>query len=373
MNFEKLNLNQYTMLGILFMIGGTIVANVGSYTGTDVWILYLIAMVTGILVFMIYYRLLYLHGFRSFPLIFERCVGYWGGKFLCAAYAAFFLFRTSLIGDTLTEIASDILMKNAPIRLIMGILITGVVYGCHKGLRALGRSAEIMMPIILLCLIPFLVTAATSGAFTLKNLQPVLVGSASEFWSKTAAVAMYPYMETLLFSIFMVKINHQEQKGIFKHVIAILIIGTVILTGISLTNLAVLGRHLVTTLQYPFYNAMMLAGIHGVLERLDPLAVIIIIVCGFYKTSLYFYAYSEMFKSLFVKLPRNWILVITSIIIFIKGPNTELSYTKFLVQVLPFKILPWFHLVIPISLWLISEVKVYLHRKRKIEDVSVQL
>lgn len=363
MDFEKLEISQYLMLILMFMMGGAILANVGAGAGTDIMVLYLVAMVAGLVFVCMFYRILVLYDFRSFPYIFEKCFGYWGGKILCVLYAFFYLVRTEVVAQSMTDMASDLLMNDAPRRLTMAILLFTTLYGCYKGLRALGRSAQILVPLLILCFLPFLLTVLQADAFSRENLHPMMTGSTQNFWLKTSSVAMFPFIEMpLLFGILSYKIERDKQRTLLRYGTIGTIISTLLLLGIGIINLSLLGKHLVSSLKYPFYNSMMLAGVHGVLERLDPLAVIIVITSGFYKVALLFYCWLEMVGALSQRLKRNWIIIFTAILLFFGAPNLSYMSEKFLTVTLPFKVMPLFQIMIPVSIWVIAEVKHYFRR-----------
>jgi len=363
MNFEKINANQYMWLIVLFVLGSTIQSNIAAGAGTDMWLVYLVSLLVGIFFAAMYYRLLKLHDFLSLPAILENIFGYWGGKILCVLFALYFLARSDMVGEITTEMANDLLMHNAPRRLTVGILLFSTLYACHKGLRTIGRSGEIISLVIGICLLPFLLTAFSAEAFLFKNLRPILTTGAQVFWKKTFAVSITPFTEIGLFAVLACKVDKRQHQVIFKQMVKALVISALLLILVGTINLSILGKHLVASLKYPFYNAMMLTGIHGVLERLDPLAVVIIVTSSFYKVALLFYCWIEMICSLSHQIKRNVVIALTAITFFFAGQNATYLYEKFQTVILPFWIMPLFQIVFPILVWLITEIKVYFKRK----------
>ena len=366
----KLTLSQYMQLMVLFILGGGIVINQAASVGTDVWILYLVSLLLGILVFLVYCRLLKLNNYSSLPMVFENCLGKWGGKTLTLVYAVFFLSRTQMSGDIMTVMAADVLMRDAPYRLILAVILFAALYGCYKGITPLGRAAEVFLPISLIALLPFLVTSFTVGSFQLNNLRPQLSGGPLNLWQDIAATTMYPYTEMIVFAALIVNLNHKEKGKAFCGAAIALAMGTFILIFIYTSYLTLLGKQLALSLKYPFYNAMMLTGVKGVLDRLDPLGVLLILVCGYFKGTLYLYMTIECIHSLSMKLKRNWIIGLMGILIFAIAPRLNIFYDKFLNIILPFWIMPAFHLVIPFALWGLSEWKSHRERNKLIEILS---
>jgi len=359
---DKINASQLMKLLIFVMVGGTIFAESNLYVGSDIWLVYLIGTFAGCLMFGIYYRLSLLHGFSTFPQIFERCLGFWGSKVLCFLYIIFLTMRTKGVGDTMTEMASDLLMVGAPMRLIMFVLLVAVVYIVIKGLRSMATASEIMFIVFLLCLVPFFSNSFFTGAFSISNLLPVFVESQAAFWQKVLETTMFPYTDTFLLFLYFHNVQWKQREMIPHRVVLGIVISTLLLTGIAITNVAVLGKTVVSSIKYPFYNTMMLAGIRGVLERLDPLAVIIIIICQVFKGSLYYHAIVSLTHTLIPWISRHAINIAIAILFFTLGPGglTHSPLSTFMNTYL----IPIFQVGIPMAVWGISEFQRYTHRKK---------
>jgi len=362
---DTMTAKQYSKLIVLFILASTILYNIGANVGSDVWILYLISAFVGCLFFGIFHRLLSLHEYRSLPLIFQRCFGKVGGKILCWAYALFLLFRTKTTGAGITEVATDLLMKSAPHRMISLVLIIPVLYACFKGIRSISQSLDVMFILFTVCLLPFFVMAFVSGAFTTRHLFPIMANSVQDLWSKTVRTVVFPYMDTFIIAGYMVKVSAVEKPKILGRSIAAILYSTLVILFISLISLSILGKSLMATLKYPFYNAMMLTGITGVLERLDPLAVVLMVVCGFYKTVIILYLFFDLMSDIFPRVSRDWFIIFIFILLTVVNPSrSSLLYNpRFVLEILPIRVFPIFLAIIPIILWILTEVKVH-HAKK---------
>lgn len=356
-NFEKVSLRQYMQLSILCLVGGSVLENIGTNVGVHAWLLYLIAMSLALFGFLMLYRLLLLHDFRSIAEITESCFEKPIGKAITLLYGFFFLFRAKVAGDGLTKMATDLLMRTASRKLVMFVLLAAVVYAVHKGLGILGKSAEVMLPILLICLVPFFLTAFFSGRFHLADMHLNLIVSWRDFWLNTLTVTIYPYTETLLFFLFIVKVERNEKNHYFSHLLFSSSIATTLLILVTMGTVILLGERSTASLNYPFYNAMQLVQIAGAIDRFDAMAAVVVIISVFYKSALYLYGWTDMVILVFPKLTRNLVLFVTAIFIFIQGPSAALTTSKFLASVLPFYILPLFHIIIPAVLWIITEIK----------------
>ena len=110
---------------------------------------------------------------------------------------------------------------------------------------------------------------------------------------------------------------------------------------------------------------MQLVGRNDAIDRLDPLAVIIVVVTVYFKLVLYFYTTILTIQSLSKKLNFKWVLWLNSIVTFIVAPYIRLNQPDVLLNVIPFKVLPIFNLAIPILIWVISEIKYRKKSKNK--------
>jgi len=370
MNYEKLTLRQYMQLSILCLVGGTVLENISTQVGYRAWLLYLTAFSFALFTFLMLYRLLFLHDFRSIPQITESCLGKWAGKSITLLYGFFFLFRAKIVGDGLTKMATEALMRSAPNRLVMFVLLFAAVYAVHKGLGIMGKSAEIMFPILVICLIPFFLAPLFIGKVHIPDLRVSLAATSwSDFFKKTMTVMIYPYTETLLFFLFIVKVQRNERNKYFNHLIVSSSIATTLLILITMGTVILLGEYATYHLRYPFYNAMQLVQLPGVIDRFDAMAAIVIIISIFYKASLYLYGWTDMAILVFPKLTRNQVLAATAALIIIQGPSDTLTNSKFLAELLPFEILPIFHMGIPAMLWMITEIK---HKKLTLQQEAVR-
>ncbi|MCL1950084.1 MAG: GerAB/ArcD/ProY family transporter [Turicibacter sp.] len=371
MKADSLNAGQLMKLTVFMIIGSTIVADSGDYVGADIWLVHLIGALIGGLFFAMHFRMISLQGFCTFPVALERCFGKWGGKILCLFYAIFFVLRTKTVGDTMTAMASDLLMTDAPLRLTMLIFLAAYTYGVVKGIGAIGKSAEIMFIIFLIAIIPFFSTSFIQGAFGINNLRPLFIESQQVFWHKVIITLPLPYTSLFLLVIFLFHSNPNERKKIPKWVAWGIALGALIIIGIFITNLAILGRTVVSSLKYPFYNAMMLAGIRGVLERLDPLAVVIVIICHYFKGVLYFYGAYLMLAVLLPKISRKRLALIMGVAFFLLGSGGITENQTFMYVIFPLRVMPVFEVAIPMAMWAITEAKLQMRKKKKGEAILI--
>lgn len=359
MKSDKINLNQMTNLMVLFIFGGTVLANMGAQAGQNVWIVYLIGSFLGTLMYLMFYRVSALHGHAGLLQIFINCFGQLAGRLFMIIMSCFWLFRNLVMGNSLSTMAESLLMINASHRLVIAILLVAVVYAVHSGISVIARGAEIFLLLLVFFLIPFFLSTINPTIFTATNLLPILSEGIGGILLPSLRLAMFPFSETFIFLMIFPYVQNQHHKKILKRGIIAIWIAAILLMGIEVINVAILGINLAQKLQFPFYNAMQLSEIPGLIDRLDPLAAVIIIFPGYYKTVLFLYVAVLGLSGLSKKVKFRTVLTVIWAIIFIMAPYSNFFNSYFLLTILPLRLLPVFSFFVPMVLWFISEYKHY--------------
>jgi len=366
-NTRQISLNQLTTLIILFLIGGSALSSTARYAGQNVWIVLLVAGAFGALFFTLYHRISKIHDYKGLPDILKLTFGNILGTIILIIYAGFFLFRHISVGNYMTAMAQETLMSGINPRIVIIMLLGTVIISALYGLNVVGRSSEIFLIIILVCMLPFLLSIFTSDIFKTANLIPILAEGVPGIAQDVVRTTFFPYGELMVFLMLFPYIAPNENKGILKRSYIAIVISVLLMIAIDLTTVALLGANLTSNFEYSFYNAMQLAGIKGFLERLDPLAIVIIVASEYFKLIIYFFAAILAFQALNKRFNFKITLILISILIFFLAPVIKVHETGFMMDIVPFKILPIFELALPLLIWLISEIR---FRKKKYDSSS---
>jgi len=361
-NTRQLSLNQLTALIILFLIGGSALSSTARYSGQNAWIVVLSAGLFGAIFFTIYYRISKVHEHKGLPDILKSTFGKILGTIVLFIYAGFFLFRTISVGNYMSAMAQQTIMFGANHRVVIVMLMTAVIISTLYGLKVIGRSSEIFLFIIIMCLLPFLLAIFTSDVFKTENLIPVLAEGVPGIVQDVARVTFFPYGELVVFLMLFPFIAPKENKKLLKRSYIAILISVLLMIAINLTIVALIGATLTSNFEYPFYNAMQLAGLKGFLERLDPLAVVIMVAGEYFKLVIYFFVTVLAFQALNKRFNFKIVLTLLVILIFFLAPVVNVHETGFMMDIVPFRILPIFELAIPLLLWIVSEIR---FRKKK--------
>ena len=356
-NTRQLSLNQFTTLAMLFLIGGSALSSTARYAGQNVWIVLLFAGCFGALLFTMFHRISKVHKYKGLPDILKSTFGKILGTTVLFIYAGFFLFRTISVGNYMTAMAQETLMFGVNPRVVIVMLLATVIISTLYGLNVIGRSSEIFLFIIIICMMPFLLSVFTSGIFKMENLIPVLAEGVPGIAQDVVRTTFFPYGELVVFLMLFPYIVQKENKGVLKRSYIAITISVLLMIAIDLTTVALIGANLTSNFEYSFYNAMQLAGMKGFLERLDPLAVVIMVASEYFKLIIYFFVTILAFQALNKRFNFKVTLVLISILIFILAPIAKVHETGFMMDVMPFRILPIFELAIPLLIWIVSEIK----------------
>jgi len=363
---REINLNQMMTLLILFIIGGSALSSTARYSGQNVWIVLLFAGAAGAVMFTLFHRISKIHQFIPFPDVLKRTFGKFFGSVLLIVYAGFFLFRTISVGNYMTAMARETLMVGANHRTVVIMLLLSVMVSAMYGLKNIGRTSEIFLVIILICMTPFLLAIFTSDVFKTQNLIPILAEGMPGIAQDIARTSFFPYGELVIFLMLFPYVKNVEKNRILRRGYIGIAITVAIIIAIDLTIVALIGANLTSNFEYSFYNAMQLVGLRGFLERLDPLAIVIMVASEYFKLLLYFFITIVAIESLYKKFTFKGSLMFISVVIVIFAPVVNIHETGFMMDIVPLRILPIFELAIPLIIWLVSELR---FRKKKAGEI----
>jgi len=356
-NPRSLNYNQLTMLIMFFLIGGSGLSATSRYSGQNAWIVLLFAGLFAGILFTLYHRISKVHQHQGLPDVLKSTFGKVLGTIILFIYACFFLFRTISVGNYMSAMAQETLMLGVNHHVVIAMLMVTVIVSALYGLNVIGRTSEIFMFIIIIFLIPFLIAPFTSDSFRVANLVPILADGPLGIVEDIARATMFPYAELIVFLMLFPYVTPVDDKKILKRSYIAIIISTVLMIAIDIVTVGLIGATLTENFEYSFFNAMQLVRLSGFLERLDPLAIVIMVASEYFKLVIYFFITVLCFQALHQKFNFKIVLSILIVIIFFLAPIIPPPEAAFLKNTLPFRILPTFQLIIPLIIWIVSEIR----------------
>ncbi|MFB4164144.1 GerAB/ArcD/ProY family transporter [Alteribacillus sp. JSM 102045] len=289
MEKAKINASQLFVLIFLFQQGSALLIPLGVEAKQDAWLAILLGMVGGFFLFFIYERL-----YNYYPDILpteymQQLIGKFFGKILASVYIIYFLYIAARVLRDFGEMLVTFAYKETPLFIINALLLLTVVYTVHKGIEVIARSSELLFVLMYFLAISGFILVIVSGLIDVKNLQPILENGLKPVLEAVLTETLYiPFGEVIAFTMIFPYINRPKKLKV-AGIVAIALNG--INLGLTMAiNIAVLGVDLVTRSQFPLLNTIQAIQVAEFLERLDVYFMIALIIGGFIKVSIYFYA-----------------------------------------------------------------------------------
>ena len=360
MKTSRISLHQMFALLVLFLSSSATLTGVGRYSGQDIWIVFLISSILGTILYTIYYRISKLNEFEPLPNILKKTFGKWLGTLLNIGYIGYFFYIATGLLKSIGDMIEVTLMVDASMILILVLLMIPVVYGMILGVNTIGRSSELLFYVVCISFVTLVLAVLSSDIFQLENFLPVLENGFDGIKTDIYRVTLFPYGEAITFLLIFPLIPSQGRGKILKYSYVGIVIATIILLGIDMMNIGILGADLTKNFLYPFYNSMKMVGVNVIFERLDPIAIVILMTTCFFKLSIYFYATLVSLEKLVLRFNYRQLALVCSVLLIIASLLISKSHveTIYLAIIgLPKWILPVFQVALPLVIWIISEVK----------------
>jgi spore germination protein KB len=182
------------------------------------------------------------------------------------------------------------------------MLMLVICFGCYLGFEVIARTAEIFLPWVLFFSSLFVLFIFISGLPKAENLQPVLENG----WKPIVktffpTILSFPFGETIVFTLFFPYVNKQKVDIIAGYT-AIIFSGTILLIATTIM-ISVLGPFFAANSPFPLMDTVEKINIGEVFQRLDPIALIMLMIGGFFKITLFFLGAVEGFSTI-VKKPN---------------------------------------------------------------------
>lgn len=285
----QLSARQLFMLAILFEHGSAIVIPLGVDAKQDVWLAILCGMALGSLLFLVYYRLFTYYPTVPFTSYSQQIVGPFFGKGIALVYVLYFLYIAARVLRDFGELLLTFAYPETPLFVLNAVMMLTIMYAAYKGVEVLARAGELFFAFLYLIAVLGFVLVIVVGLIDIHRLQPVL----EEGWKRVFKVVFtqtlyVPFGEMIVFTMLFPCVNERKKVKIAGWL-------AIWLSGINLAltmamNIAVIGADAVSRSTFPLLNTIQEIRIANFLERLDVLFMIALVIGGFFKISVFFYA-----------------------------------------------------------------------------------
>ncbi|MFB6466942.1 endospore germination permease [Cytobacillus sp. Hz8] len=285
----KISKGQFMILIFLFMIGSsTLIATpmVINQAKQDGWISGFMALGFGLILVRIYGSLAKHHPNETLIEICQSILGKWLGKFVAFLYFLFFLILTSGLVRIIGDLITTKIMTETPMIAIEIAFIIIVIYGVYLGLETFARTAEMVLPWVLMFFI--LVMLSLIPEIEMKNILPILDGGFNPSIRGTYRLMGIPYLDIVIFLMISPYVVNSVKIG--KELFISTFVGGTLLTCVITLAIVVLGTELSSKLNYPLFDLAQRIDIGNFIQRIEVLSGGIVFIAMFIKIVISYYS-----------------------------------------------------------------------------------
>ncbi|MCM3788980.1 spore germination protein [Domibacillus indicus] len=339
MEKAKISSIQFFLLLFMFELGTAVVVSQGTEAKKDSWLSILLGLSTGLILFLVYYRL-----FRYYPSLpltayARKIFGTYIGWIVGLMYTVFFLYISARNVREFSEVLITATMPEIPLLVVIILFVLTMCYVLYLGIEVFARTAEILGIFLILVGIIGNLFVYLTGTVDLNNLKPVLEYGWKPVLETTfypPLVVVFPFGEAFVFAMLFPYLN--RVKAVKKVGIASLIVSGLILSYMAALNIAVLGVSEVERSPFPLLATVGKINFLEFIQRLDALVVMTLLITVFFKAGIYLYASVIGMVDLFrlknhqqMILPAGLILVFLSVAIAEDfAEHSEEGFTTFI-------------------------------------------
>ncbi|MCP8967883.1 GerAB/ArcD/ProY family transporter [Ectobacillus ponti] len=338
---DKIGPWQLFVLIFLFEIGSAAVVNLGMDAKQDAWLAILLGMGTGLLLFLLYSYLYLQHDGQPLTVFARRLLGKHLGWLLGFVYVLYFFYISARVLRDFSELLVTSTLNQTPISAAAALMMIVVGWAAYHGIEVIGRTSQIFAVVLVVLVLIGALALLSSDVLHPENLAPVLENG----WLpvlKTAfpLTATFPFGETVVF-LMLLPALYDKTKARQIGMLAILISGLT-LCLIVIANIMVLGASKASLEQFPLLKTVGKVHLADTLQRLDVIAISLLIIGGFFKVLLFFYAGLLGTKDLFHIQQKKWMTLLTvlltaaSVIYSVKMSASFADHIEIGLQIVPY-------------------------------------
>ncbi|PWW41965.1 MULTISPECIES: GerAB/ArcD/ProY family transporter [Paenibacillus] len=331
----RIGTRQLSILIFMMVVGDMMLiypSVITSYAKQDAWICALIGVPLGMALVLMFLKLSNLYPEENLIQISRSILGFWPGSLVSGFYLFFFVIGASTHTREVGDFLTSQIFQYTPIRVIILMFVITVGWGLYHGLETMGRSSELLMPILIVfilvlafCLLPQVDPSNLKPA-TDTGVVPILQGILISI--------IYPVGE--LIPIMMIVPYTLKQAHRTRDVLVAAGLGNLLLAILVTISLLVLGAFLT---QHNIYASFILSqkiNIGGFFERIEAIMASSWLISTYVKAMVYMYAFIVGCAELF-KLKQYRILILpASLLIFGLANLVSPNLTFIVITVVPY-------------------------------------
>lgn len=310
----RISKHQLFCLIMLFDIGSTSLFILGSEAGTDAWIAVLLGTAGGLGLIWSYTKLQKIFPNNNITQIIIRLLGKPLGVPLVILYGLYFFYKSGIILREFSELILMSYLPRTPVIYISITLMLIIAFMCYSGLEVLGRSSEISLPIVLFFILMTYILVIASGRVHPGELTPILSnGIIPVINASYPRILNFPFGESFAFFMYWSYLNSKE--AVMKTSILASLASGLLITTSAIIITSTLGIEFAENSTIPLLQVIKLINIGDILTNLDAIGVTIIFIGGFYKITIFFYAFILVLNELFKTQNNKLVTIIVGILV----------------------------------------------------------
>ncbi|RBP45528.1 GerAB/ArcD/ProY family transporter [Garciella nitratireducens] len=359
MNNIKIDLKQIFILIVLFELGSAIVIGLAREAKQDAWFAVLLAMLGGMLLFMVYGYL-----FKRYPALtltnyLQVILGKVLGKIIAFCYCSYFIYIAARVLRDFGELLLSSTLVETPMIIVNFFMILVIAYALYLGIEVLAKTGEVCFFIIVGLGLLFVILAFVAKLPKIENLQPFLENGISTIIKKTFITTLtFPFGEMIVFTMILPLVD--KPSFVIKVSQKAIITSGILLILVTMLNISVQGVYIIENATFPLLKTVGKIKIGEVIQRLDGIAIFTLIIGVFFKISIFLYAAITGISDIFtIKNTRKiifFVSIITLILSLIMAKNYS-QHIKIGLKRIPIFIHVPFQVIIPFILMGITYLK----------------
>ncbi|MGG1674312.1 GerAB/ArcD/ProY family transporter [Neobacillus sp. NRS-1170] len=359
MKKQIVNTFQLFTLIFLFELGTAVVVGVGMTAKQDAWWIILLSTGIGIILYLMYTAIF--RGNNNIPLTkyIPQILGPLIGYPLSILYILFFIDIAARDVRDLVELIIISIMPFSFNLVIGAVIVLLVAYAVYGGIEPLARAGEIFFFIILIIgIFGTLFIIITPEAINIDRFLPLFQIKRKDLLNTLPTTITVPFGEG---TVFMMLFHHlKESKSIRKAGVMAIILAGLSLSLATILEIATLGPYIASTSEFPLLSLTQQINVLNFLQRLDAIAICVMIICVFFKITIFFYAAVTGVTDMFKIKKTGYVIGIISLIVLVYSllmAKNTVQHLYIGLKIFPLYIHTPMLIIIPLLLLIVSRIR----------------
>ncbi|KHE67254.1 endospore germination permease, partial [Halobacillus sp. BBL2006] len=174
----------------------------------DAWISIILSILAGLALIFFYNKIGELSKGKTFVQAANYVFGAWIGRVISFFYLCFIYILAALVLRNIGDFMTTQIIPETPLQFTHILFLLVVIGGTYLGIEAIGRTAEIFVPWMILLLV--FLTVSIAPQISLDNLKPVLGNGITPVLSGSTIMIGTPFLEMV--SLLMIFPYVKESK-----------------------------------------------------------------------------------------------------------------------------------------------------------------